>query len=219
MTEEEKELEQKLKQYEYEKKEIDKRIEQLYKDAHTKKKSKIKKVNKTFEKILYIYMAIVVMGTIYAFIFAVKGYISTLNEAFNYIDVVEEKYDIHVQQLSRYAENKVITYKVKPTKWKYRKISFLIVRLGETKKILDDFDDRTLKYIIDKIEDKSIISGFEISEKYDENNLLDYSLVYKLSEGESNESAMQKVQALKNYILSYDKNVTKIVKFYKITVE
>ena len=211
MTDEEKELEQKMKQYQYEIEENKKKMETLQNDMHKgKKKSFIFRINRTIGRIIFVWASIgfIVIGGL--LIFALRNYIEGL-KTFDAIEVIEDKYDMKLTTISREAENKIITYKVKSKKLKYRKIEFTVIREGRANNY-DDFDTRYLKYIIEHIKDKSLLEGFQIYEEYDEYGLLQYRLVYKKKENESLENVNKKIQDLQNYILKYDKKVIKIIK-------
>lgn len=177
MTEDEKELEQKIKQYQYEAEEAKKKLETLQNDMNKKgkKKSFIYKLSHTFGKIIFVWAGIgfAVFGLL--LVFALYNYLHQLSR-FDIVKQVEDKYNINLKQISREAGDKQIVYKVKPTKWKYRKIQFTIVQDGGNKRI-DDFQERYLKYIIENIKEKQLLDGFEIVENYTEHDLLEYKLI------------------------------------------
>ena len=124
-------------------------------------------------------------------------------KAFDPVIEIENKYDINLKQISRTAKNKVLTYKVKPTSGKYKKVGFLIIKKGREQAI-DDFDDNCLKYIIENIVDKELLQNFEKEETTTEYGMLEYNLIYT-----GDDEA--KLQQLRDYILKYDWNISKII--------
>ncbi len=203
MNEEEKEFEEKTKQYQYEQMELQKRLRQLEQD-HIKgtKKSFIYKMNKFFGRIGTAYISIWIIGLILAVILALAFVLNGL-KAFDPVIEIENKYDINLKQISRTAKNKVLTYKVKPTSGKYKKVGFLIIKKGREQAI-DDFDDNCLKYIIENIVDKELLQNFEKEETTTEYGMLEYNLIYT-----GDDEA--KLQQLRDYILKYDWNISKII--------
>lgn len=215
MTEEERELEEKIKQYKYELEENEKKMETLYNDTHKTKKRKtlIMKANKTLGVLGMVWIIIVTLFLVFLVWLALSNYIGALKQ-FDPVKTIEDRYDINLKQISRESEKKLIIYKVKPSSWKYRKIEFSIVMEGTTT-LKTDIDDQFLKYIIENIKNKEILQGFEILEDYQEYNLLEYSIVYK---GDSKESE-KKISDLKRYILEYDKEINRIINLnYKISM-
>ena len=209
MTEEEKELNEKMKQFQYEQEERKKKMETLENDVKKKgnKKTFIFKMNRTIGRIVIVWASIgfiVIFGLLFL---ALANFMNALN-SFDAVQHIEAKYNMSLKTISREAGDKIITYKVKPQKWKYRKIEFTIVRVGMEQN-LDDFDDRYLKYIIENIKQKELLEGFEIKENYNEYNLLEYELIYNLQGDE--EEANKKIEDLKNYLLKHDKNIEKII--------
>lgn len=209
MTEEEKELEERTKQYQYELEENQKKMEEMQNDLNKKykkgkKKSFAYKLSHTFGAFGFAYCALVVIFVINLIYIGLNFYIDRLN-TFNPIKITEENYQMGFKQLSRQAGDKVITFKAKPKKWKYRKVEFTIVRKGGA--TFDDFGDRYLKYIIEHLENKEVLKDFDVQEEYDENGLLKYNIKYTKSE-----NADAKIQELKNEILKYDKKAEKIIK-------
>lgn len=208
MTEDEKELEQKIKQYQYEEEENRKKLETLSNDLnkHNKKKSFIYKANRTVGRIIFVWSGLGFVIVALLLIWALVNLINAFN-AFDPVKYVENKYNINLETISRKAENKVLTYKVKPKEWKYRKVEFTIVREGRDH-TYDDFDTNCLRYIVQNIEQTKLLDDFEFQENYNEKNLLTYKLLYK---GNS-EDSIQKIQDLKRYILNFDKDIDKIIK-------
>ena len=209
MTEEEKELNERTKQFQYEQEERKKKLETLENDikGKGKKKTFIYKMNKTIGRIIIVWAS---LGFIIAFsllFWALGNFIDKLN-TFDAVKQIEIKYDLKFKTLSESSEDQILTYKVKPQKWKYRKIEFIIVRVGMVQN-LDDFDDRYLKYIVENMKQKEILEGFDINENYNEYTLLEYELIYN-SQGDE-EEANKKIDDLKNYLLKYDKNITRII--------
>ena len=209
MTEEEKELNERMKQFQYEQEERKKQMETLENDikGKGKKKTFIYKMNKTIGRIIIVWASIgfiVVFGLLFL---ALGFYMDGLNR-FDAVQHIEDKYNMSLKTISRESEDKIITYKVKPQKWKYRKIEFSIVRVGMEQN-LDDFDDRYLKYIVENMKQKELLEGFEIKENYNEYSLLEYELIYN-SQG-NEEEANKKIEDLKNYLLKHDKNIEKII--------
>ena len=209
MTEEEKILKERTKQFQYEQEERKKKMETLENDVKKKgnKKSFIFKLNRTIGRIVIVWASIgfiVVFGLLFS---ALSNFMDKLNN-FDAVQHIEDKYNISLKTISREAGDKIITYKVKPQKWKYRKIEFTIVRVGMSQN-LDDFDDRYLKYIVENMKPKELLEGFEVKENYNEYTLLEYELVYNLQSDE--EEANKRIDNLKNYLLKYDKNIEKII--------
>lgn len=210
MTEEEKELEQKIKQYEYEKQELEKKLEQLHNDTTKgKKKSFIVKLGRIIATIIMGWSGLGFLLVGFLLIFAIQLNINGLKTFDGVIDI-EEKYDIKLKAISREVEETNIIYKVKLSKWKYRKIRPTVVREGR-KGTYDDIEDRCIKYIIENMEDKQLLDGFEIKESYNEYNLLEYNVIYKITSINSKEDALEKVQNLQNYIMNFDKKFNKKV--------
>ena len=207
MTEDEKELEERIKQYKYELEDNEEKMKTLYNDTHKTKKKKtlILKMNKTLGALGMLWIIIVVLFLVGLVWFAISNYIGTLNN-YNLVKTIEDRYDIKLQQISREAEKKLIIYKVKPEKLKFRKVEFSIVMEG-TNALSTDIDDQFLKYIIENIKEKELLNGFEIIENYDENGLLEYELKYTANE----ENASQAVENLQNYVLKYDKTIDRIM--------
>lgn len=209
MTEDEKELEQKIKQYQYEEEENKKRLETLSRDMHKgKKKTLIFRINKTVGRIIIGWFLIFCTLLGLALIRALLNYVEALQN-YDPVRIIENVYDMNLKELSREVGDKEIIYKVKPTKWKYNKIEFTIYRKGGMTN--DDFGERYLKYIVDNIEQKELLSGFEIQETERETKLLDYKLVYKFEDDESSKIADQKIQDLKNYIFEKDKKAGRYI--------
>lgn len=209
MTEEEKILKERTKQFQYEQEERKKKMETLENDVKKKgnKKSFIFKLNRTIGRIVIVWASIgfiVVFGLLFS---ALSNFMDKLNN-FDAVQHIEDKYNMSLKTISRKAEDKTITYNVKPQKWKYRKIKFTIVRVGMSQN-LDDFDDRYLKYIVENMKQKELLEGFEVKENYNEYTLLEYELVYNLQSDE--EEANKRIDNLKNYLLKYDKNIEKII--------
>lgn len=209
MTEEEKELNERMKQFQYEQEERKKKMETLENDikGKGKKKTFIYRMNRTIGRIIIVWASI---GFIVAFgllFWALGNFIDKLN-TFDAVKQIETRYNLKFKVLSETVEDKILTYRVKPKKWKYRKIEFTIVRVGMSQN-LDDFDDNYLKYIIDNIKSKELLEGFEIKENYNEYTLLEYELIYNLQGDE--EEANKRIDNLKNYLLKYDKNIEKII--------
>ena len=209
MTEEEKILKERTKQFQYEQEERKKKMETLENDVKKKgnKKSFIFKLNRTIGRIVIVWASIgfiVVFGLLFL---ALSNFMDKLNN-FDAVQHIEDKYNMSLKTISREAEDKTITYNVKPQKWKYRKIKFTIVRVGMSQN-LDDFDDRYLKYIVENIKQKELLEGFELKENYNEYTLLEYELIYNLQGDE--EEANKRIDNLKNYLLKYDKNIEKII--------
>ena len=204
MTEDEKELEQKIKQYQYEAEEAKKKIEIIHNDMDkkSKKKSFIYKLSHAVGNVVMVWagLGFVIFGLL--LIFAVYNYVHELSK-FDIVKQVEMKYELNLQQISREAGDKKIVYNVKPTKWKYRKIEFIILQDGGNIRT-DDFQERYLKHIIDKMKDKQLIEGFQIIENYKEYNMLEYKLVYK-NAGENENAINQKLENLKAYVKNKDK--------------
>lgn len=207
MTEDEKELEERIKQYKYELEDNEEKMKTLYNDTHKTKKKKtlILKMNKTLGALGMLWIIIVVLFLVGLVWFAISNYIGALNN-YNLVKTIEDRYDIKLQQISREAEKKLIIYKVKPEKLKFRKVEFSIVMEG-TNALSTDIDDQFLKYIIENIKEKELLNGFEIIENYDENGLLEYELKYTANE----ENASQAVENLQNYVLKYDKTIDRIM--------
>ena len=209
MTEEEKILNERTKQFQYEQEERKKKLEILENDikGKGKKKTFIYKMNKTIGRIIIVWASI---GFIIAFgllFWALGNFLDKLN-TFDAVKQIEMKYDLNFKTLSESSEDQILTYKVKPKKWKYRKIEFTIVRVGMEQN-LDDFDDKYLKYIVENIKQKDLLEGFNINENYDEYGLLEYDLIYNVQDNE--EDANKKIEDLKNYLLEYDKKITRII--------
>ena len=205
MTEDEKELEEKMKQYKYEIEENKKKMETLQQDLKNKKgkKSFIFRMNRTIGRIVFIWAGIgfIVLGLL--LYIALSNYIGGL-QTFDPVIQVEERYNMNLKTISRNVDEGTLYYKVKPKKWKYRKIEFSIVREGRGV-TYDDFQERYLKYIIDNIEDKSILNDFEIIENYQQYDILEYKVVYN---NENTELANEKIQNLINYVKEIDtKNI------------
>lgn len=207
MTEDEKELEERIKQYKYELEDNEEKMKTLYNDTHKTKKKKtlILKMNKTLGALGMLWIIIVVLFLVGLVWFAISNYIGALNN-YNLVKTIEDRYDIKLQQISREAEKKLIIYKVRPEKLKFRKVEFSIVMEG-TNALSTDIDDQFLKYIIENIKEKELLNGFEIIENYDENGLLEYELKYTANE----ENASQAVENLQNYVLKYDKTIDRIM--------
>ena len=182
MTEDEKELEERIKQYKYELEDNEEKMKTLYNDTHKTKKKKtlILKMNKTLGALGMLWIIIVVLFLVGLVWFAISNYIGALNN-YNLVKTIEDRYDIKLQQISREAEKKLIIYKVKPEKLKFRKVEFSIVMEG-TNALSTDIDDQFLKYIIENIKEKELLNGFEIIENYDENGLLEYYIKYTANE-------------------------------------
>lgn len=212
MTEDEKELEQKIKQYQYENEENRKKLETMNKDLKKKhnKKSFIYRANKTIGGIIFAWSGLGFAIVGFLLIWATVNLINAFN-AFDPVKYVENKYNMQLETISREAENKVLTYKVEPKEWKYRKIEFTIIREGREHNY-DDFNSRCLKYIIENIKQKELLEGFEVQEYYDERNLLVYNLLYN---GNPDDKP-QKIQDLKNYILKFDGDIEHIIKIDEI---
>lgn len=212
MTEEEKELENKIKQYQYEIEENKKRLEKIGKDMHkgNKKKTLIYKMNKALGKFWAVYITIWIIGLSLALIMSLGFVMNGLN-SFDAVQIIEDKYDMDLKILSREAENKIITYHVKPKTIKYNNVEFLVIRVGRTKN-LDDFGARYIKYIIEKMKDKELLADFDIIDNYNSYGLLEYNVIYN---GEK-ESSSEKIQNLKDYILNYDKNINKFINIEEI---
>lgn len=209
MTEDEKELEQKIKQYQYEEEENKKRLETLSRDMHKgRKKTLIFRINKTIGRIIIGWFLIFCTLLGLALIRALLNYVEALQN-YDPVRIIENVYDMNLKELSREVGDKEIIYKVKPTKWKYNKIEFTIYRKGGITN--DDFGERYLKYIVDNIEQKELLNGFEIQETERETKLLDYKLVYKFEDNESSKIADQKIQDLKNYIFEKDKKAGRYI--------
>ena len=209
MTEEEKILKERTKQFQYEQEERKKKMETLENDVKKKgnKKTFIYRMNRTIGRIVIIWASIgfiVVFGLLFL---ALSNFMDKLNN-FDAVQHIEDKYNMSLKTISREVEDKIITYNVKPQKWKYRKIEFTIVRVGMSQN-LDDFDDRYLKYIVENIKQKELLEGFELKENYNEYTLLEYELIYNLQGDE--EEANKIIYNLKNYLLKYDKNIEKII--------
>ena len=217
MTEEEKELEQKIKQYQYEEEETKKRLETLSKDMHKgRKKTLIFRINKTIGRIIIGWFLIFCTLLGLALIGALLNYVEALQN-YDPVRIIEDVYDINLKELSREVGYKEIIYKVKPTKWKYNKIEFTIYRKGGMTN--DDFGERYLKYIVDNIDQKELLSGFEIQENEKESKLLDYKLVYKFEDNESSKIADQKIQDLKNYIFKKDKKAGRYIYLNELIIK
>jgi len=207
MTDEEKELQEKMKQYQYELEENQKKMERLEKDMHKgNKKSFIYKFNKTIGRIVFCLSMTGVVIITGLFIFALTNYFKQLQN-FDAVQAIEDRYDMNLKTLSREVGDKKIVYKVKPKKLKYKNIEFTVLR--ENFGNWDDFDYQYLKYIIEGIEDKQLLEGFTIEEEYQENGLLKYRLV--CYDYEDINQANQKIQNLKDYIYNYDKNAKNII--------
>ena len=203
MTEEEKELEQKIKQYQYEEEENKKKLETLSRDMHKgRKKTLIFRINKTIGSIIIGWFLFFCTLVGLALIWSLLNYVQQL-QRYDPVRIIEDIYSMNLKELSREVGDKEIIYKVKPTKWKYNKIEFTIYRKGGMTN--DDFGERYLKYIVDNIEQKELLDGFEIQEEEKETKLLDYKLIYKFEDDESSKIADQKIQDLKNYIFKKDK--------------
>lgn len=217
MTEEEKELEQKIKQYQYEEEETKKRLETLSKDMHKgRKKTLIFRINKTIGRIIIGWFLIFCTLLGLALIGALLNYVEALQN-YDPVRIIEDVYDINLKELSREVGYKEIIYKVKPTKWKYNKIEFTIYRKGGMTN--DDFGERYLKYIVDNIEQKELLSGFEIQENEKEDKLLNYKLVYKFEDDESSKVADQKIQDLKNYVFKKDKKAGRYINLNELIIK
>ena len=217
MTEEEKELEQKIKQYQYEEEETKKRLETLSKDMHKgRKKTLIFRINKTIGRIIIGWFLIFCTLLGLALIGALLNYVEALQN-YDPVRIIEDVYDINLKELSREVGYKEIIYKVKPTKWKYNKIEFTIYRKGGMTN--DDFGERYLKYIVDNIDQKELLNGFEIQEEEKETKLLDYKLIYKFEDDESSKIADQKIQDLKNYILKKDKKAGRYINLNELIIK
>lgn len=214
MTEDEKELEQKIKQYQYEQEEAEKKLKQLENDMHKgKKKSFIFKINRTAGKIVFVWAGIgfIILG--FLLIHALANLISALN-TFDIVKEVESKYNIKLEVISREAGDKSIVYQVKPKKFKYRKIQFTILKEG-MEYTDDDFPDKYLKYLTEKIKQKGLLQDFETQEKYDEKGLMEYKIIYS---GNNDADISNKIQELKNNYIKYDKKFEKIINLEKIII-
>lgn len=217
MTEDEKELEQKIKQYQFEEQEIKKRLETLSKDMHKgKKKTLIFRVNKFVGTIIIGWFCLFCTLLGLALIWSLLNYVQQLQN-YDPVRIVEDVYNMNLKELSREAGNKQIIYKVKPTKWKYNKIEFTIYRSGGS--TFDDFGERYLKYIVENIEEKELLSGFEIQEQEKENQLLEYKLIYRIEKDSQTETANNKIQELKNYILKKDKKANKYIQLNELIIK
>ncbi len=217
MTEDEKELEQKIKQYQYEQEENKKRLEILSRDMHKgKKKTLTFRISKTIGRIIIGWFLIFCTLLGLALIVTLLNYVEGLQN-FDPVRIIEDVYDMNLKELSRETGNKEIIYKVKPTKWKYNKIEFTIYRANHMTQ--DDFGERYLKYIVDNIDQKELLSGFEVQENEKENKLLDYKLVYKFEDNENSKIADQKIQDLKNYILKKDKKANRYINLNELIVK
>lgn len=208
MTEEEKELLEKMKQHEYRKKELEKKLEKLHNDtAKGTKKSFIVKLGRTITAIIMGWsgLGFLIVGLL--LIFAIKLNIDGLKSFDGVIDI-EEKYNIKLKSISREVQEKNIIYKVKLSKWKYRKIKPTVVRNGRICSY-DDIEDRCIKYIIENIKDKKMLEGFEILETFEKYDILEYNLIYKIQSKEQKDEAVQKVQELQNYVMNFDKKFNK----------
>lgn len=202
MTEDEKELEEKIKQYQYEIEENKKKMETLQQDLNKKKgkKSFIFKMNKTLGRIVFVWAGIgfVVVG--FLLYMALTNYIRNL-QTFDPVIQVEDRYGMNLKTISRNVDEGTLYYKVKPKKWKYRKVEFSIVREGRGA-TYDDFQERYLKYIIDNMEDKNLLDGFDIVENYQQYDMLEYKVVYT---GQDINLARQKIDELVAYAKEIDK--------------
>ena len=217
MTEDEKELEQKIKQYQYEEEENKKRLETLSRDMHKgRKKTLIFRINKTVGRIIIGWFLLFCTLLGLALIWSILNYVQQLQN-FDPVRIIEDVYDINLKELSREVGYKEIIYKVKPTKWKYNKIEFTIYRKGGMTN--DDFGERYLKYIVDNIDQKELLNGFEIQENEKESKLLDYKLVYKFEDNESSKIADQKIQDLKNYIFKKDKKAGRYININELIIK
>lgn len=212
MTEDEKELENKIKQYQYEIEENKKRLETLHNDMDkkNKKKSFTYKFNKTIGRTILVWSSIGIVSLLILLILALKFLIDAFN-SFDPVKEIEQRYDIDLKTISREAENKILTYKVQPTDWKYRNVEFTIIKVGRGDSY-NDYGANCLKYIIENMKKRpksaELVNDFEVQETYNEYNLLEYKLIYKGPK----ENAAQRVQDLQNYILNFDKNLFNIIK-------
>lgn len=216
-----KELEEKIKQYQYQEEENRKKLERLEKDFNKKSEKKGKSftfvIGRFLGSLVFVYIAILIIAGILALIFGIKNYLDALNDGFNPIMLVEERYGIKLKQINREAkkEQKTIIFKVRPTNWRYRNIEFTIKRIGGKVEPLtyDDFKEHYLKFMIENIEEenKYLLDRFEIINKNNEEGLLDYKLVYNKKEEETDEEAENKVIALRNYIFEKDEDSKKIM--------
>lgn len=209
MTEEEKELKAKTKQYLYEKQKAEEVVQQLHDDMHKgKKKSFILKLNRTIGGIIFAWsgFGFILIGLI--LIVVVANLINQFN-SFDAVKNIEEMYNIKLKQISREVQDTTLIYKVKLSKCKYKKLQATIVKEGR-KTPYDDIEDRCIKYIIENIDDKELLDGFEIKENYDEYDVLEYNVIYKIS-SDNKEEALEKVKNLKNYVMNFDKKFNKKV--------
>ncbi len=221
MTDEEKELEEKIKQYKYQKEETDKKLDQLYIDTHKtkKKKSFVSKLSKTTISIMLAWSALGFLLVGGLLIMAITMYIGNLRQ-YDPVIKIESRYDMNLKILSREAENKVLTYKVKPKSWKYGKVKFTVIQEGTgSSKLYEDFKDNYLKYLIENIKNKELLQGFDILQSYDEYGLLEYKLVYKFNSEQDKEQATKKVNELKQYLMSIDKDMEYLINIENIKME
>ena len=81
MTEDEKELEERIKQYKYELEDNEEKMKTLYNDTHKTKKKKtlILKMNKTLGALGMLWIIIVVLFLVGLVWFAISNYIGALN--------------------------------------------------------------------------------------------------------------------------------------------
>lgn len=226
MTEEEKELEEKMRQHEYKKQELEKKLERLHNDTTKgKKKSFIVKLGRIIAAIIMGWsgLGFLIVGLL--LIFAIQLNINGLKSFDGVIDI-EEKYNIKLKSISREVQEKNIIYKVKISKWKYRKIRPTVVRNGRVG-TYDDIEDRCIKYIIENIKDKKMLEGFEILESYEEYDILEYNLVYKIQSEIEKDEAIRKVQELQDYVMNFDKkfnskvirNIDERIKVIDLTIQ
>lgn len=226
MTEEEKELEAKTKQYLYEKQKAEKVLQQLHDDTHKgKKKSFILKLNRTIGGIIFAWsgLGFILIGII--LIAVVANLIRQFN-SFDAVKNVEEMYNIDLKQISREVQDTTLIYKVRLSKCKYKKLQATIIKEGR-RTPYDDIEDRCIKYIIENIDDKELLNGFEIEENYNEYDILEYNVIYKILSSDNKEEVLEKVQNLQNYIMNFDKkfnkkvirNINEKVKIEKVKIE
>ena len=210
MTEEERELEQKIKQYQYQLEEAEKNLEKIHKDTHTRKKSFTVVLGRILGTIVFVWAGIgfIILG--FFLYTATANLVRNLN-SFDPVKAIEHRYDINLKSMSREVDDTTLIYKVKIQKWKYRKVRPTVVREG-MELTYDDIEDRCIKYIIENIEHKQLLDGFEIVEFYEKYDILKYNITYKLKTGENKQSAENKVKVLQQYVLNYDKINKKFMK-------
>ncbi len=133
MTDEEKELEEKTKQYKYQIEENEKNFEKVKRDATKKgKKSFTYMFSKITGSIVWVWLGIVFIAAFLALLWGLNNYVDKLN-AYNPLKITKEKYDINIKMLSREAEDRKITFKVKTSDWEYKKLEFTIIKDGNTR--------------------------------------------------------------------------------------